>query len=43
MRVTDIVFQWKVTWEMQVGVDFGNESNRYRLTVAGYSGDAGRG
>ena len=43
MRVTDIALQWQVTREMRVGVDIGNESDRYRLTVAGYSGDAGRG
>ena len=42
MRVTDIALQWQVTREMQVGVDIGNESDRYRLTVVGYLGDAGR-
>ena len=38
MRVTDIVFQWQITQEMRVGVDIGNESDDYRLTVEGYSG-----
>ena len=42
MRVTDIVLQWKDTREMQVGIAIGNESDGYRLTVDGYSGDAGR-
>ena len=42
MRVTDIVLQWEDTREMQVGIDIGNESDGYRLTVGGYSGDAGR-
>ena len=26
---------------MQVGIDIGNESDGYRLTVGGYSADAG--
>ena len=38
MRVTDIVFQWQVTREMQEGVDIGSESDDYRLIVVGYSG-----
>ena len=42
MRVTDIVFQWEDTRDIQVGIDIGNESGRFRLTVGGYSGDAGR-
>ena len=42
MRVTDIVLQWEVTRGMQVGIDIGNESDGYRLTLRGYSGDAGR-
>ena len=42
MRVTDIVLQWEDTREMQVGIDIGNESDGYRLTVGGYSADAGR-
>ena len=41
IRVTDIVLQWEDTWEMQVGIDIGSESDGYRLTVGGYSGDAG--
>ena len=36
------VLQWEVTRGMQVGIDSGNESDGYRLTVGGYSGDAGR-
>ena len=40
--MTDIVLQWEDTREMQVGIDIGNESDGYRLTVGGYSGDAGR-
>ena len=42
MRVTDIVLQWEDTRGMQVGIDIGNESNGYRLTVGVYSRDAGR-
>ena len=42
MRVTDIVLQWEDTRLMQVGIDFGNESDEYRLTLGGYSADAGR-
>ena len=42
MRVTDIVLQWEVTREMQVGTDIGCESDKYRHTVGEYSGDAGR-
>ena len=30
-----------VTRGMQVGIDIGNESDGYRLTVGGYLGDAG--
>ena len=42
MRVKDIVLQWEDTQVMQVGIDICNESDGYRLTVQGYSGDAGR-
>ena len=42
MKVTDIVLQWEDTREMQEGIDIGNESDGYRLTVGGYTGDAGR-
>ena len=42
MRVTDIILQWADMRGMQVGIDIGNESDGYRLTVGGYSGDAGR-
>ena len=42
MRVTDIVLHWGYTRRMQVGIDIGNESDGYRLTVGGYTGDAGR-
>ena len=42
MRVTDIVFQWEDTRDIQVGIDIGNESGRFRLAVGGYSGDARR-
>ena len=42
MRVTDIVLQWENTRGMQLGIDIGNESDEYRLTLGGYSGDAGR-
>ena len=38
----DVVIQWEDTRGMQVGTDMGNESNGYRLTVGGYSGDSGR-
>ena len=34
----DIVLQWKDTRGMHVGIDIGNESDGYRLTVGGYSG-----
>ena len=40
--MTDTVLQWEYTREMQVGIDIGSESDGYRLTVGGYSGDAGR-
>ena len=40
--MTDIVLQWEDTWEMQVDIDIGNQSDGYRLTLEGYSGDAGR-
>ena len=33
MIVTDIVLQWEDTWGMQVGMEIGNESDGYRLTV----------
>ena len=33
MIVTDIVLQWEDTRGMQVGLDIGNESDGYRLTV----------
>ena len=42
MRVTAIVLQWEDTREMEVGIDIGNESDGYRLTVGVYSGDGGR-
>ena len=38
MRVTAIVLQWEDTRGMQVGIDIGNESDGYRITVGGYSG-----
>ena len=38
MRVLDIVLQWADTWGMQVGIDFCNKIEGYRLTVGGYSG-----
>ena len=41
--MTDIASQWEDTRGMQVGINIGNESDRYRLSVADYSGDAGRG
>ena len=41
MRETDIVLQWEDTRGMQVGIHIGDESDGYRLTVGGYSGDAG--
>ena len=41
--MTDIASQWENTRGMQVGIDIGNESDRYRLSVEGYLGDAGRG
>ena len=41
MRVTDIVLQWEDTRGMQVCINIGSESDGYRLTVGGYSGDAG--
>ena len=42
MRVTAIILQWKDTRGMQADIDIGNEGDSYRLTVGGYSGDAGR-
>ena len=42
MRVADIVSQWKDIRGIQVGIDIGNQSDIYRFTVGGYSGDAGR-
>ena len=42
MRVTDIVLQCEVTRGMQLGIDIGSESDGYRFTVGGYSGDVGR-
>ena len=38
MRVTYIVLQWEVTRKMHIGIDIGNESDGYRITVGGYSG-----
>ena len=38
MRVTDIVLQWVVTRCMEVGIDVGDESDGYRLTLVAYSG-----
>ena len=38
MRVTNIVLHFEVNRGMQVGIDIGNESDGYRLTVGGYSG-----
>ena len=40
--MTDIVSQWEETRGMQVGIGIGNAIDGYRLTVGGYSGDAGR-
>ena len=40
--MTDIVSQWEETRGMQVGIGIVNESDGYRLTVLGYSGDAVR-
>ena len=37
-----IALQWEDTREMQVGIDIGNKSDSYRLTVGGYSREAGR-
>ena len=42
MRVADIVLQWEDTPGIQVGIEIGNKSDGYRLTVGGYSGDADR-
>ena len=42
IKVTDIVLQWEDTREIQLDIDIGNQSDRYRLTMGGYSGDAGR-
>ena len=42
MRVADIVSQWKDIRGIHVGIDIGSQSDRYRFTVGGYSGDAGR-
>ena len=36
--MTDIVLQWEDIRVMQVGIDIGNHSDGYRLTVGGYSG-----
>ena len=38
MIVTDIVLQWEDTQGMQVGLDIGNVSDGYRLTVEEFSG-----
>ena len=40
--MTDIASQWENTRGMQVGIGIGNESDGYRCTVVGYSGDAAR-
>ena len=41
--MTYIVLQWEDTRMVQVGIiDIGNESDGYRLTVGGYSGNTGR-
>ena len=42
LSATDIILQWEDTQAMQVGIDIGVEGDGYRLTVGGYSGDAGR-
>ena len=42
MRVTDTVLQWEDTRAIQEGIDIGNQSDGYRLTMGGYSGDSGR-
>ena len=42
MRVTDIVLQWDDSQGIRVGIEIGNESDRYCLSVGGYSGDSGR-
>ena len=31
--VTDIVLQWEDTREIQLDIDIGNQSDRYRLTM----------
>ena len=36
MRVTDTILHWGDTRGMQVGIDIGNESDGYSLTVGGY-------
>ena len=41
MRVTDIVLQWVDTRGIQVDIEISNEIDGYRLTVGGFSGDAG--
>ena len=42
MKVTDIVLQSEDTRGLQVGTDISNESDGYRLTMGGYTGDSGR-
>ena len=37
-----MALQWDDTRRMQVGTDIGSESDGYRLTVGGYSGDSSR-
>ena len=39
--MTYIVFQREDTQAMLVGIDIGNQSDGYRLTVGGYSGIQG--
>ena len=37
MIVTDTVLRWEDIRGIQVGMDIGNQSDRYRLTVERYS------
>ena len=42
IRETASSYSWRDTRGMQLGFDTGNESDGYRFTLGGYSGDAGR-
>ena len=42
MRVTNIVLHWEGYLGMQLGIDIGNESDEYRLTLGEILGDAVR-